>query len=142
MLKGVYFITLDIKFGGEIFMKKNEKSATKDVMILLSVWGPLLFILIGGSIYLNDGFNGTFMEKLFPALFWGLIAAFISLIIISNLLKKSELLWIITGIIVFIGTLIVYMMDLTNFFVIELIIITCSICLLSLIKMIMEHFGK
>ena len=123
-------------------MKKNEKSTIKDVMILLFVWGPLLFILIGGSIYLNEGFNGTFMERLFPAIFWGLIAAFVSLIIISNLLKNSERLWIITAIIVFIGTLIVYIMDLTNFFVIELIIMTCSICLVSLIKMIMEHFDK
>ena len=123
-------------------MKKMKKTMVKDIMILLSVWGPLLFIIIGGSIYLNDGFDGTFMENLFPAIFWGLITSFISVIIVSNLLKNSERLWIITGIIVFAVTLIVYLMDLTNFFVIELIIMTCSICLLSLVKMIMEHFGK
>jgi len=123
-------------------MKEKQKSTGKDIAILLSVWGPLLFMLIGGVTYLNDGFDGTFMERLFPAIFLGFVCAFVSIIIVSNLFKNSERLWLVSGIVTFAGTIAAYLLDVTNFIVVELIIISCSVCLLVLIKTIMEKLDK
>jgi hypothetical protein len=79
-------------------MNKNNKSLAKDIGILLSIWLPLLFIFIGGSIWLNGGFNGTIMEELFPALFLGFVSAFITIIIVSNLFRDRPIIWWISGI--------------------------------------------
>lgn len=123
-------------------MNNSKKSLAKDIAILSLVWIPLLFMVIGGSIYKSGGFDGTIMEKLFPAIFWALIASFGFIIIVSNLFKNSEIIWYITGIIMFIITLIIYLMNLENFLIIELIVMTLSICLLSLITHIIEIVKK
>ena len=72
-------------------MNKNDntKSLAKDIGILLVIFVPLLFIIIGGSIWRNGGFDGTIMEELFPVLFFGFIAVFLLILIASNLIKKK-----------------------------------------------------
>lgn len=113
--------------------KKNNKSLLNDIAILLSIWGPLLFIIIGGINYLNDGFDGTIMEELFPAIFFGFIAGYLTLLIISNILKNSSMkVWMIPAVIIFILTIIAYMLKLENFLVVELLAI-CGITLLMIV---------
>ena len=49
----------------------KKKSLIKDIAIVLCVWIPLLFIIVGGIIWIDGGFYGTLMEQLFPAIFFG-----------------------------------------------------------------------
>ena len=116
--------------------KDNKKSLIKDIAILLSVWGPLLFIIIGGIMWRNDKFDGTIMEQLFPAMFFGFICAFAVIIILSNLFKYSSTLWWIGGIITFIAMVVLYMLEITSVFTTALIVIVGAILLLSLVKWI------
>lgn len=113
--------------------KKDNKSLLIDIAILLSVWGPLLFIIIGGINYINGGFDGTLMEELFPAIFLGFFAGFITLIIISNILKNASMkVWLIPAVIMFFITVITDMLKLENFLVVELIAL-CGITLLMVV---------
>ena len=119
-------------------MANNDKgkSIIKDIAILLSIWGPLLFIIVGGLIWKNDGFDGTIMEQLFPALFLGFLAAFATVIILSNLFKNSTMLWIVGAIIIFVATVVCYMLELTSILTVGAIILCIGLCLLALIKWI------
>lgn len=116
--------------------KDNKKSLIKDIAILLSVWGPLLFIIIGGIMWRNDKFDGTIMEQLFPAMFFGFIAAFCVIIVLSNLFKHSSTLWWIGGIITFIAMVVLYMLEITSVFTAALIVIFGVTLLLALVKWI------
>lgn len=119
-------------------MKNNTKkeSSLKSIAILVSIWGPLLFIIIGGSMWRNDKFDGTIMEQLFPAMFFGFICAFCVIIILSNLFKYSSTLWWIGGIITFIAMVVLYMLEITSVFTTALIVIFGVILLLALVKWI------
>ena len=75
----------------------NNKSLVKDIAILLLVWIPLLFIIIGGSMWLNGKFDGTIMEQLFPALFFGILTTFFVIIITSNLFPNHSAIWFFAG---------------------------------------------
>ena len=68
----------------------KKKSLLKDIAIVSTIWGPLLFIIIGGIAWRNGSFDGTIMERLFPAMFFGFLAAFAVVIILSNLFKNSR----------------------------------------------------
>ena len=114
----------------------KKKSLIKDIAILLYIWGPLLFIIIGGTMWRNDKFDGTIMEQLFPAMFFGFICAFAVIIILSNLFKYSSTLWWIGGIITFIAMVVLYMLEITSVFTTALIVIVGAILLLSLVKWI------
>ena len=119
-------------------MANNDKgkSIIKDIAILLSIWGPLLFIIVGGLIWKNDGFDGTVMEQLFPALFFGFLAAFAVVIILSNLFKNSTMLWRVGAIIIFVATVVCYMLELTSILTVGAIVLCIGLCLLVLIKWI------
>ncbi len=101
-------------------LKKVNPVIIKDIIAILSLFGPILFIIIGGTIWGNDGFEGTFMDKLFPALFFGFLAAFIVVIIVVQFFEMRPIVWII-GIVVLIATVIVYMLDFTSILTVEMI---------------------
>ena len=117
--------------------KKNKsKSLLKDIGILLSVWGPLLFIIIGGLKWRNGDFDGTIMEMLFPAIFFGFIGAYGTLLVVSNIFKQSTALWIVAAVLVFITTVILYMLNLTKILTIGAIVLGVLLCLLVIINWI------
>ena len=96
---------------------------------------PIL-IIIGGIMWRNDKFDGTIMEQLFPAMFFGFICAFCVIIILSNLFKYSSMLWWIGGIVTFIAMVVLYMLEITSVFIAALIVIFGVILLLALVKWI------
>ena len=114
----------------------KNKSLLKDIAIVSTIWGPLLFIIIGGIAWKNGSFNGTIMDQLFPAMFFGFLAAFAVVIILSNLFKSSTTLWIISAIVVFIATVLSYMIGLTTILIIGAIVLGGGLCLLALIRWI------
>lgn len=114
----------------------KNKSLLKDIAIVSTIWGPLLFIIIGGIAWKNGSFNGTIMDQLFPAMFFGFLAAFAVVIILSNLFKSSTTLWIISAIVVFIATVLSYMLGLTTILIIGAIVLGGGLCLLALIRWI------
>lgn len=116
--------------------KKKNKSLAKDIAILMTVWGPLLFIIIGGTMWKNDKFDGTIMEQLFPALFFGFLAAFAVAIILSNLFKYSTTLWAVGAIVALIATVVCYMLDFINVLIVGGIAISVILCVLVLIRWI------
>ena len=115
--------------------KDKNKSIIKDIAMLLSIWVPLLFVIIGGMIWMSDGFDGTIMEQLFPAIFCGFIAAVLIVISLSNICPNDLIVWIIAAI-VLIATVIVYMLDLTDVLIGGAIILFGGAIVLILIKMI------
>ena len=116
--------------------KENNKSLAHDIAIVSTIWGPLLFVIVGGIIWKNDGFDGTIMEQLFPAMFFGFIAAFCIVLILGNIFKDSSVVWIIGGIVIFIATVIAYMLNLTTVLTVGAIVGSVILCLLVLIKWI------
>jgi hypothetical protein len=116
--------------------KNKGKSLAKDIGILLFVWVPLLFIIIGGLIWKNDGFDGTIMEKLFPALFFGFIAGFATLIFVSNVFRESTPIWVIATLLVFATTVALYLLELTTALCIVMGIPIALLLLLGLMKWI------
>lgn len=116
--------------------KNKGKSLAKDIGILLLVWVPLLFIIIGGLIWKNDGFDGTIMEELFPALFFGFIAGFATLCFVSNIFKGSTPLWVVATLLVFAATVALYLLELTTALCIVVGIPIVLLLLLGLIKWI------
>lgn len=116
--------------------KNKGKSLAKDIGMLLLVWVPLLFIIIGGLIWKNDGFDGTIMEELFPALFLGFIAGFATLIFVSNIFKGSTPLWVVATLLVFAATVVLYLLELTTALCIVMGIPIALLLLLVLIKWI------
>ena len=64
--------------------KKNKnKTLAKEIALVVLLWGSILFIVIGGTMWRNDRFDGTLMEVLFPALFWGYVSGFFALVILT-----------------------------------------------------------
>lgn len=126
-----------------IFMgTNNKKSLVKDIAILLLVWIPLLFILIGGFLWTNDKFDGTIMEKLFPALFFGFLSTYFVIIITSNLFPDHSAIWFISGPVVGITTVI---LEMCNAHIASLVIFSgCCIGLvvLLLFKWLKRLFDK
>ena len=116
--------------------KNKGKSLAKDIGILLFVWVPLLFIIIGGLIWKNDGFDGTIMENLFPALFFGFIAGFATLIFVSNVFRESTPIWVIATLLVFATTVALYLLELTTALCIVMGIPIALLLLLGLMKWI------
>lgn len=91
---------------------ENGKSLLKDICICLSIALPLIFIFVGGSMWLNDKFDGTIMEFLFPALFCGFISAFSILVFLSNIFRNSPVIWIVAAVLVFIVAVAAFLLDL------------------------------
>ena len=116
--------------------KNKNKSLAKDIAILMTIWGPLLFIIIGGVMWKNGKFDGTIMEQLFPAMFYGFIGAFAIVIILSNLFKYSTTIWIIGAVVVFFGAVVCYMLDFINVLIVGGIAVSVILCLLVLIRWI------
>ena len=75
----------------------NSKSLAKDIGKLLLLGVPLLFILIGGMIHSDGGFDGTIMEELYPALFFGFFVAFVVVAILCDVFPDYPILWRIAG---------------------------------------------
>ena len=128
----------------EYAMSNNDKkkSLAKDIAAVASIWGPLLFIIIGGLVWKNGGFDGTIMEQLFPALFFGFIAAFGVIIVLSNIFKNSSTIWWVVGAITLVATVICYMLELTSILTVGGIVLAVGICLLVLIKWIAGQQSK
>lgn len=116
--------------------KKENKSLAKDIGITLSVWIPLLFIIVGGIMWRKDSFDGTIMEQLYPALFLGFISGFATLIFVSNIFKKSPVIWIITAISVLIATVVLYLLNLTTALVVVMLVPIVLVLLMVVIKRI------
>ena len=119
-------------------MDKNNKHLAKDIGILLLVLVPLLFIFIGGSIWLNDGFDGTIMEELFPALFLGFVTAFITIIIVGNLFRDYQIIWWISGITLGITIVILWMCQAYNTAYVVMGALGVATCILVLVRWIKE----
>lgn len=116
----------------------KKKSLIKDIAIVLCLWAPLLFIIIGGIIWIDDGFDGTLMEQLFPAIFFGFIAAYSVLLILSNLFQGVPKVWYIGAIVVFITTIVCWMLELKTVLLYGAIIIVWFLFLLCLIRWIAD----
>ena len=116
--------------------KNKNKSLAKDIAIATSIWGPLLFIIIGGMIWKDGGFDGTIMEQLFPALFFAFLAAFAVVIILSNIFKYTPIVWWVSAIIIFVATVVCYMLELTSILTVGGIVLGVGICLLALVRWI------
>lgn len=114
--------------------KGNKKSIVKDISILLSIWVPLLYIIICGMIWTDNGFDGTFMDQFFPASFLSLVAGYLVLLIMSNIFKDLPHIWGITAVITFVSTVIIYMLNLINIVYIEMAVIGVICCLMILFK--------
>lgn len=84
----------------------------------------------------NDKFDGTIMEQLFPALFFGFMAAYCAVIILSNIFKHSTSLWIIGVVVAFIVTVVCYMLKITNVLIVGCIAVPVILCLMILIRWI------
>ena len=111
----------------------KKKSLIKDIAILLCVWVPLLFVIIGGIIWIDGGFYGTLMEQLFPAIFFGFIAAYFVLLILSNLFQGVPKAWFIGAITVFITTVLCWMLEIKIVLLYGAIIIGVLLLLLCLV---------
>jgi hypothetical protein len=120
-------------------MNNNNKHLAKDIGILLLVWVPLLFIMIGGFIWLDGGFDGTIMENLFPALFFGFVTAFITIVIAGNLFRDYPIIWWISGIVLGIATVILQMCQAYN--TVMVIMCACGVaaCVLVVVKWIQKQ---
>lgn len=114
----------------------KKKSLIKDIAIVSCIWGPLLFIIIGGIAWRNGSFDGTLMEQLFPAMFFGFLAAFAVVIILSNLFHDLTTLWWVSAIVIFIATVVCYMLELTSILTVGAIVLGGGLCLLALIRWI------
>ncbi len=91
-------------------LTRMNKKKLKEFSIVLAVWVPLLFIIIGGIAWKNDRFDGTIMEELFPALFFGIIGAGLTILLLSNIFRHARTLWwILGGVIVLVAVVIMYM---------------------------------
>lgn len=119
-------------------MNNNNKHLAKDIGILLLVWGPLLFIMIGGFIWLDGGFGGTIMESLFPALVLGFVTAFTTIIVVGNLFRDRPIIWWISGIALGITVVILNMCQAYN--ASAVIVGACGVatCILVLVRWIKE----
>lgn len=53
----------------------------KDILVALAIFIPLIFIIVGGIMYLNGTFDGTFMKELYPAMFFGFGTGFVTFIL-------------------------------------------------------------
>ncbi len=93
---------------------KKNKNLAKDIGILIAFLGPILFIIIGAMIWLSDGFDGTAMEKIYPAIFFGFIAGIASLLSFGLIFRNTRIVAIIVAIIVFIATFITCFFDLRS----------------------------
>ena len=115
---------------------ENDKSLGKDIGKLLLIWIPLLFVIVGGAIWKNDGFVGTVMQELFPALFFGLFAMFIVIVIASNLLPNHPKVW--WGVGLSVGTIMVITRMSRADGVFTTLFVACciAICLLAIIRWI------
>ena len=71
------------------------KTLLKDIAIALAILGPLLFMIIGGMVWQDGGFDETFMEHWFPALFFGFLVAFVVFLILLFVFRNSSKNWII-----------------------------------------------
>ena len=120
-------------------MNKNNKSLAKDIGILLSVWGPLLFILIGGFIWLDGGFDGTIMEKVLPAFTLGFAAAFVTVLIVGKLFRDYPIIMWISGIVLGIVTFILSMCEADTAVMIVLGICGVVACVLVVVKWIQDQ---
>lgn len=116
----------------------KKKSLIKDIAIASCVLGPLLFMIIGGIIWMDDGFDGTLMERLFPAIFFGFIATYCILIILSNLFQGAPKVWFIGAVAVFIITVVCWMLELKIVLLYGAIIIVGFLFLFCLIKWIVD----
>ena len=116
--------------------KNNKKSIIKDIGILLCVIIPLLFIIIGGVMWRNDRFDGTLMAVLFPALFFGIISGWATLLFVSNIFKSSAILWIIFTCLIFILTVAFYLLEMKTAFIVVMAIPIGLVLLLVLINWI------
>lgn len=72
--------------------KAGKKSTAKDIAILLAVWIPILFLIIGGMIWSDGGFEGMFMQELFPAIGMGLIFGFAAMLLLCPFMKNMFIL--------------------------------------------------
>lgn len=117
-------------------MDKNNNYLAKDIGILLSVLVPLLFIFIGGSIWSNGGFNGTLMEELFPALFFGFATAFVTFIIVGNLFRDCQIIWWISGIALGITIVILWMCQAYNTSYVVMGVCGVAACILVLFRLL------
>ncbi len=116
----------------------KKKSRLKDIAIVSTIWGPLLFIIIGGIAWINGSFDGTIMEQLFPAMFFGFLVTFVVVVILSNIFPKSTTLWGISAIVVFIASTVCYMLGLTFVLKVGGIVLGVGLCLLALVKWIVS----
>ena len=114
----------------------KKKSLIKDIAIASCILGPLLFMVIGGIIWMDDGFDGTLMDRLFPAIFFGFIATYCVLIILSNFFQGVPKIWFIGSIAVFITTVVCWMLELKTVLLYGAIIIFGLLFLLCLIRWI------
>ena len=119
-------------------MANNDKrnSLLKDIAIVSTIWVPLLFIIVGGAMWTSDKFDGTIMEQLYPAIFFGFIIAGGVVIILSNFFRNATTLRIVGAIISFIATIVCHMLGYTRIVVVGLIVISVALCLLVLIRWI------
>lgn len=114
----------------------KKKSLIKDIAIVSCIWGPLLFIIIGGIAWRKGSFDGTLMEQLFPAMFCGFLAAFVIVIILSNFFRDLTILWWVSAVVIFVATVVCYMLKLTSILTVGAIILGIGLCLLVLIRWI------
>lgn len=124
--------------------KNKKNSVVKDIAILLSIWGPLLFLVIGGIIWKNDGFEGTIMKSLFPVLFFSILAAYVTFIILSNIFKETVLIWYVGAIIIFIVSLVCYHLKHTYILIIGGVILGSILCVILFIYLIksLKYYKK
>lgn len=59
-----------------------------DILYTSVILGPIIFIIVGGCIYSDGGFNGTVMEKAYPLMFDFFIFAFAGMLIACGLFKN------------------------------------------------------
>ena len=115
---------------------ENNQSLAKDIGILLLVWIPLLFCIIGGLIWLGGGFDGTIMEELFLALFWGFIMAFVTFIIAASLFPDCSTIWWILAIVIGVTMVILNMCHADNASMVVMTICFVALGIIILVRWI------
>lgn len=74
------------------------------------IWILIVLIIVGGIWWKNGGFDGTIMERLFPALVLGFVGAVAIGKIMKIIFTNSTTLWVIGAIIAFIAAFLLYML--------------------------------
>jgi hypothetical protein len=117
-------------------MANKDNKHKKEIVQAFLFGVPMVAFFICCFIASDGGFDGTFMEDLFPAIFSGFISGFATLLVASNIFKYSTTLWVVATAAVFVLTVVFSLLSLTTALTIIMAVPIGLLLLLALIRWI------